>query len=512
MTAARTFAALALLLAACGDNALPTMPECDGRAPPETGLTLAGAREAHRRAALRQRLRLREALEPGYLRRVTAPLVERDQLERGLYCATDVYEVGRLLFEHPFTFADGLATGAGGDDDRLSPFRRVQAGRAGGPETTTCTSCHWRGGPGGAGAFPDQSLVLGDGELISSADARNPPPLHGAGAAQALGEEMTADLARLRDDARARAHDGGAAVSVELVTKGVSFGILRVFPDGQLDNDQVRGVDTDLIVRPFGWKGTSATVAEFIAEAAAVHLGIQAEGLPAQAAAAPDPLVLGDGPADDPDHDGVADELSAGQLTALAVHVALLELPIGGPHLRPLDRDDPGGPIEPWLVDEWARGRDLLASFGCASCHLPRMILAHSTVTIRPPDARWGVTVDLARDAEAPRLTYDASAGGYPVFAYSDFKRHDLGEENASRHIHQTIGRRVYLTRRLWGLGASGPYFHDGASATVDDAIARHGGEAAFARAAWLAAPAEDRSALRIFLTSLRRAPRLIVP
>ena len=245
-------------------------------------------------------------------------------------------------------------------------------------------------------------------------------------------------------------------------------------------------------------------------EAAAVHLGIQAEGLDAQPAH--DPLVLGDGPADDPDRDGITDELGAGHLTALAAYVALLELPIGGPHLRPLDRADPGGPIEPWLVDEWGRGRELLDTFGCASCHVPRMILTRSTVTVRPPDKAWGVTVDLARDAEAPRLAYDADAGGYPVFAYSDFKRHDLGEENASRHIHQTIGRRVYLTRRLWGVGASGPYFHDGASATVDDAIARHGGEAAFARTAWRAAPAEDRNALRIFLASLRRAPRLIVP
>lgn len=501
-------AALAFAAAACGDNFAPATPDCSGLAPPELGPTIAGAREAHRRAALRARLRLREALEPGYLRRVTAAIVDEEQLELGFACTQDVYEAGRLLFEHPFTYADGLAAG----EREGSPFRRVQQGRAGGPETTSCTSCHWRGGPGGAGGLPDDSFLLGDGDRVDSADARNPPALLGAGVAQAIGEEMTAELARLRDDARARARDTGAAVDVELIAKGVSFGTLRVLPDGAIDTDRVRGIDTDLVVRPFGWKGTAATVGEFVAEAAAVHFGVQADGLAAATATSTAPLALGDGPAVDPDRDGIRDELTRGQLTALAAHVALLELPVGGPHERPVDRDDPAGPVEPYLVDEWQRGRALLDQLGCASCHLPRMVLARSTIAIRAPGATKGITIDLARDAEAPRLGHDAAAGGYPVFAYSDFKRHDLGDENASAHVHANIGRRLYLTRRLWGLGASAPYFHDGASATIDDAIARHGGEAAFARDAWQTAPPADRTALRVFLTSLRRSPRPLVP
>ena len=507
---AASVAVLALAASACGDNLPPPVPDCSGRVPPETGLTRAGARAAHRRAALRQRLRLREAVEPGHVLRATAALVEDDALAQGQYCAQDLYEVGRLLFEHPFTFADGLAAGAG--DAATSPFRRVQAGRAGGPETTTCTSCHWRGGPGGGGGLPDASFLLGDGDRVGSADARNPPPLLGAGVAQALGEEMTAELAARRADGLARARAGGAAVDVELLAKGVAFGVLRVLPDGQLDTDRVRGIDTDLVVRPFGWKGTEATIAGFIAEAAAAHLGIQSAGLAEHAAGLPSPLELGDGPADDPDGDGVRDELTAGQLTALAAHVALLELPVGGPHERPVDLADPAGPVEPYLVDEWVRGRAVLGELGCVRCHVPRMVLTRSTVTIAAPGGRAAVTVDLARDGEAPRLTHDAAAGGFPVYAYSDFKRHDLGDDNASRHTHQNIGRRMYLTRRLWGAAASGPYFHDGGSATLDDAIARHGGEAAFARAAWLAASPTDRTALRVFLTSLRRAPRLTIP
>lgn len=511
MTGALRLALGAALLAACGDNLAPPAPaDCTGQGPPPTGLTLDAAREAHRRAALRQRLRHREALDPGYLVRTTAPLVEQARIERGQVCPQDLAEVGRLLFEHTFTFADGLAAGAPPADAPLtSVFRRIQAGRAGGPETTGCTSCHWRNGPAGGGGVADASFILGDGDSVASADARNPPSLLGAGVAQALAEEMSAALAALREAGRAEAKRTGRTVDVELVTQDVSFGVLRIAPDGRLDTEDVRGIDADLIVRPFGWKGTAATIVEFIAEAAAVHLGIQAEGLAAHAAR--DPLALGAGPVEDPDEDGIADELTAGQLTALAAYVAALELPIGAPHQRPVELADPAGPTAPYLVDEWARGRQLLEDLGCASCHVPRMVLTRSTVTLRT-GAGPGITLDLARDAEAPRLGYDAAAGGYPVYVFSDFKRHDLGEANASVHRQQGIATRLYLTRRLWGVGDSAPYFYDGGAPTIDAAIARHGGEAAFARTAWTEASAQDRSALRVFLTALRRAPRLTVP
>ena len=231
-------------LAACGDNLAPPAADCSGRLPPATGLSLEAAREAHRRAALRQRLRYRDAIEPGHVLRTTAALADQARIELGQVCVQDLAEVGRILFEHTFTFADGLAAGPGAGLD-LPPFRRVQAGRAGGPETTGCTSCHWRNGPGGGGAVTDASFLLGDGDRVSSADARNPPSLLGAGVAQALAEEMTAELAALRADGLARARRAGARVEVELVAKGVSFGVLRIDPSGRLDTNDVRGIDAD---------------------------------------------------------------------------------------------------------------------------------------------------------------------------------------------------------------------------------------------------------------------------
>ena len=54
---------------------------------------------------------------------------------------------------------------------RASPFRRVMSGRFGGPDTNTCTSCHWRGGPAGGGSLQDAAFLYGDGARASTADA-----------------------------------------------------------------------------------------------------------------------------------------------------------------------------------------------------------------------------------------------------------------------------------------------------------------------------------------------------
>jgi mono/diheme cytochrome c family protein len=451
-------------------------PVC-GQIAPATGMTIAAAREAHRRAALRQRLREREVVEPGYTVRATAELVEQARIDQGLVCAEDLYETGRILFEHQFSFEDGLS----------AQLHRVQTDRAGGPETTSCTSCHWRGGPGGGGGLPDNAFLLGDGDLVSSADSRNPPALIGAGAVQALAAEMTADLAALRKTAIANRPS-----TIELVTKGVSFGTLHVDKQGNVDTSEVRGIDRDLVIKPFGWKGTTATIREFVTEAAVLHFGVQGEG--ADLVNPIDPLVL----------DAATDELTAGQLTAIGVYVAALETPVMRPHERPTDLAEPGGPAEPFLLDEWVRGRDLFEQVGCASCHRPSLPLTNPTVVIGTFE------VDLSRDAEEPRLTQDDDS--YPVFLFSDLKRHDLGDANASTHLQGGIATKFYLTRRLWGLAGAPPYFYDGEATTVDHAIARHGGEAAAARDAWRVLPVADSSALRIFLTSLRREPRLVVP
>jgi CxxC motif-containing protein (DUF1111 family) len=120
--------------------------------------------------------------------------------------------------------------------------------------------------------------------------------------------------------------------------------------------------------------------------------------------------------------------------------------------------------------------------------------------------------IDLAKHMRQPGLRWDATLGGYPVWLFSDLKRHDMGPANAARHVQRGVALREYLTPRLWGVADSGPYLHDGRAPAFDYAIAGHDGEGAAARAAFDAVPPEDRGPLRVYLMSLRRASRVVVP
>ena len=60
-------AVIALALAGCGDNPAPPAIDCTGAAPPDTSLSLAGAREAMRAAAIDPRLATRVAHAQGQI-------------------------------------------------------------------------------------------------------------------------------------------------------------------------------------------------------------------------------------------------------------------------------------------------------------------------------------------------------------------------------------------------------------------------------------------------------------
>src|SRR5690606_20609602 len=122
----------------------------------------------------------------------------------------------------------------------------------------TCAECHRRGGPAGAGDASDNAYLDGDGDRPDSGLERNPPPLHGAGLIELLANEISADLEGHRERAHALAKRTGKPAEVELTSKGVSFGQLTVAVDGSVDVSRVDGVDRDLRVRPFGYKGHAA--------------------------------------------------------------------------------------------------------------------------------------------------------------------------------------------------------------------------------------------------------------
>jgi hypothetical protein len=500
----------ALVLAACdrgrSGDASAWRADCP---PPErpAPLSLEAARDAHRRAERRRLIKVREADAPGSFLREMHAALDPERIAAGEICLTDLIDRGQLLFEHEFTFADGLgggpATTAPGD-----PFRRVHDGEFGGPETISCPSCHWVGGPNGAGAETDNAFLAGPGARPETGDARNPPALLALGVVEALAREMSRDLAAQRDELLREAARAGATRETRLVTQGVDFGVLSALPEGTVDASGIRGVDSDLVVKPFGWKGTLARIADFSTEALQLHFGVQNEDLIASAPSA----LAGEGEdALDPDADGMHRELGRGPFTAMLAHLALLELPTVEPLVQDRFLEAAAPALRPPTTTSFARdfqrGREQFHALGCAGCHLPRMVLKDPVLELdgAPP-------IDLSSAMQRPALTYDADLGGYLVWLFSDLKRHDMGEINAAQHVQRGVPLEEYLTPRLWGVADSAPYLHDGRAPSFDYAIAGHGGEGAAARAAFAELPIEERGALRVYLMSLRRASRVIVP
>lgn len=499
-----------LTLLSCRSAEPKVALDCAQAAFPDSVLSLEGARAAYRRAEETRELRYREAIEPGYLLRNTREQVSQSKIDRRQVCFEQLFHVGRLLFEHEYGFADGL-----GRDDastRADPFRRVHEGGLGGPETNSCTSCHWRGGPAGAGSLQDNSFVMGNGTNIDSAEPRNPPALQGSGVVQALAQEMNRELRSQLAGAVQKARSERKTITVELESKNISFGRLSVAANGALDTSAVQGVDADMIIRPFGWRGEFATLRDFVVTSAQVHLGMQSEDLLRM----PGADALGSGPPDDRDNDGVVAELSAGQLTALVVYLAALELPIvAAPEV--LHDAAPaaaglGAPLAHNYYDRFAEGQRLFADIGCASCHRPMLVLKNPTFTTVSAVTGKPYQIDLSKDGPPPRLRYEPSVDGYPVWLFSDMKRHDLGPEAASSNPPE--GRRAseFLSRRLWGLASSAPYFYDGRAPTILEAIEYHGGDAAFAREDFRELTGGEKGSLHLYLMSLRRSPTLLVP
>jgi hypothetical protein len=230
-------------------------------------------------------------------------------------------------------------------------FTRISA-----PDANSCAGCHKQPQAGGAGDFVANVFVLAQNQIPVSGTVlnqdftqtfleRNTLGMFGSGPIELLGREMTADLLSLKRGAINQAQSSGQHVSLQPVTKGVSFGTITAHSDGSLDTSTVIGVDPELIVKPFSRKGTMRSIREFTVNAMNQHHGMQP--------------VERFGLDSDPDPDGITNELTVGDITAATVFQAALPIPIQAvPHQNHQ------------IV---ARGEELFSQVGCASCHLPAL-------------------------------------------------------------------------------------------------------------------------------------------
>lgn len=238
---------------------------------------------------------------------------------------TDFIADGRRLFEARFNILDGAGRPAATGDSKptiRSPVSQLFQ-RIAGPDANSCAGCHNQPFIGGSGDFAANVFVgahFSDPptETITKAitNERNTIGMFGDGAIEMLAREMTADLQDLRQEARIRASTSRKDYRTNLTTKGIDFGYLVARPDGTVDLDGLRGVDTSLVVKPFGTKGVAVSLREFTIFALNQHHGIQAVerfGWPRTGTS-------------DFDGDGKSDEFTVGQVSALTVFQAALPL------------------------------------------------------------------------------------------------------------------------------------------------------------------------------------------
>ena len=449
--------------------------------------------------------RVLDARDPGEL--IEHATLTDAALDRHILGIDALFVVGDELFGYLFRPENGW--GSGGEDrkaiDYTPRLRRIHQGLSGGPDAFGCFSCHSKGGPDGAGTQTQSAFLRGDGERTAGADQRNAPHLLGLGPIACLAREMSAELQGQAAGARERAKTEGHRVEQALTTKGVSFGRIAADPDGTLDSRGVEGVDPDLMIRPFGWKGHQATLRDMAEESLHIHQGLLSKRIQlAVRDGTLDPGPYGKGPWWDVDEDGVSLEIDSGMLTTLVGYLAQLEVPV----IRP--------PRDPGLLDAWAAGRSRFDEIGCSGCHVPTLELVDPKLDARQSvePGQVAFVIDVAKDGDGPRIEpkYGGYVTSYLVHAFSDLKRHDMGAALATPAPQGAIPARVFLTRPLWGLAETAPYLHDGRAPTVHDAIVLHGGEATKARDAYLALDEHARASVRVFLASLSREPKLFVP
>ena len=418
--------------------------------------------------------------------------------------AQAIIDHGEMLFLARFTSVDGAgrpaATQAG-----VPTKRRVDPSRAffrtSGPDSNGCVSCHMQPLAGGAGDFALNAFTT-DGFVDADFDSLDPQfsnergttHLFGSGLVELLAREMTADLQSIRDTAVRQAKMRDKPVTVDLLTKEVSFGQLTVTPKGFLDVSKVAGIDPDLIVRPFSQKGVFVSLREFTVNASNHHHGMQAEER------------FGTRWTGDPDHDadGISSELSEGDITALVAFQATLPAP---GRATDLSAD--------WVVAA-NKGEALFEQLNCTSCHKTNLPLENSVYSEPGPYNSAGtlraaetdlLKLDLMSWPEFTALKRD-SDGNVLVPLFSDLKRHTISDGDIGHFRNELLGQRFadrdqFLTGRLWGAGSTGPWGHRGDLTTLTETIQAHGGEARASRNAFQALAPEERKALIAFLQTL---------
>ncbi len=258
------------------------------------------------------------------------------------------------------------------------------------------------------------------------------------------------------------------ATATALVTSPPLFGLgliaavpeetlLALADPEDLDRDGISGKvgrASDGRISRFGRKAEIASIRDFVDTALRFELGLTTPEHPVEELVNGASLPSGVDPMPDP-------EIDARGIDLLAAYVQFLAAPTRAA-------------IAPGAVaDSVEVGEQVFRSLGCASCHVPSLVLG--------PDAPAGVD---------------------EIQLYSDLLLHDMGD-SAADVCAGIAAPSEYRTPALWGLRFRRELLHDGLAPSVGAALARHGGEALAAQMRFASLSAGDRASLLRFLGTL---------
>ncbi|MCM3878653.1 MAG: hypothetical protein ND807_00960 [Vicinamibacterales bacterium] len=214
----------------------------------------------------------------------------------------------------------------------------------------------------------------------------------------------------------------------------------------------------------FGWKDQHASLESFAADAYLNEMGITTPLLAIENSSSGRDVAAYDS-VPDPEDDGV-------DVTAFANFMRSTKAP-------------PRGPITNFVNV----GETIFRQVGCTSCHV---------ASIR--------TAPLGTSINGGAMTVPAALADKIIHPYSDFLLHDIGTGDGipvlpTAELAWTANK--IRTAPLWGLRTRNRLMHDGLSFTREEAIRRHGGQAARVRDAFLQLTTGQKAALVAFLDSL---------
>ena len=419
--------------------------------------------------------------------------LKQQDIESGEISIEELIIHGEKLFTARFNSLDGFGRPQSSGnrtrrDKKLFPenFNRIS-----GPETSACSDCHIMPIVGGGGSnvtnvfssaekspFLDfETEDIGKDITIKEiGNERNTLGMFGSGLVELLAREMSKDLISQRASAEIISLNESRNVRIELISKGITFGFLTAKANGTLDTSEIVGVDKDLIIKPFTQKGVVPSLRVFTNNAMNHHHGMQSsETFEDREDIHKAMDLLSD--SEDHDGDGVINELTIGDITALTIFQALLPIP---------QWIDPKTNIEKKAAKN---GEKLFIQTGCTDCHKPQLPLKNTLFSdpgpfnpkdhLSPEDTK-GIFVDL-KDYYPDLKTNNNGELLIPLF--SDLKRHKMGELLNNEKVKQLATRNnvptdQWITKKLWGFASEPPFLHHGRATLISEAIKVHGGEA----------------------------------